>query len=301
MWSLSVPEMIGTSDGFVFGFDVPERWQPAGGGGDSVEYAAESRPLGPDFDRACFAGPDHLIDRDGLVRYRAEIGVGSDLVEIALHITNLSATATTFFSHVCCRFHGRGLVWGWREQTLVSVEGRWIPADRLLRGDGYPPARHWFLPGNCPGRAFMEMFRPGSPDDERTQVITSPWIAMPMQDTRYTTIYGSPQAGMLFVKPGQPLPAQRRREPRSRSRGHRRAAHLPRRVRAAARRSARRARVENRQGACPGLRSHPRRVVRSRDHAPEARRRRSRRGTRQRRRTPASGGAQHPLSRRGTG
>ena len=84
MWSLSVPEMIGTSDGFVFGFEVPERWQPAGGG-DAVEYVAESHPLGPDFDRACFAGPDHLIDRDGLVRYRAEIAVGFDLVEIALH------------------------------------------------------------------------------------------------------------------------------------------------------------------------------------------------------------------------
>ena len=138
------------------------------------------------------------------MRYRAEIAVGSDLVEIALHITNLSSTATTFFSHVCCRFHGRGLVWGWRERALVSVEGEWIPADRLLCGDGYPPARHWFLPGNRPGRAFMEMFRPGSPDDPSTQVITSPWIAMPMQDTRYTTIYGSPQAGMLFVNPDNP-------------------------------------------------------------------------------------------------
>ena len=29
MWSLSVPEMIGTSDGFVFGFEVPERWRRA--------------------------------------------------------------------------------------------------------------------------------------------------------------------------------------------------------------------------------------------------------------------------------
>ena len=41
----------------------------------------------------------------------------------------------------------------------------------------------------------------GSPDDPRTQVVTGPWIAMPMQDIRYTTIYGSPQAGMLFVNP----------------------------------------------------------------------------------------------------
>lgn len=204
MWSLAVPEMIGTSEGFVFGFEVPDRWQPAGGGGDAVEYTAESRPLGPDFDRACFAGPDHLIDRDGLVRYRAEIVVGFDLIEVSLHITNLSAAATTFFSHFCCRFHGRGLVWGWRDRALVNVEGDWIPADRLLRGDGYPPARHWFLQGNHPGRAFMEMFRRGSPDDPRTQVITAPWIAMPMQDTRYTTIYGSPQAGMLFVNPDNP-------------------------------------------------------------------------------------------------
>ena len=50
----------------------------------------------------------------------------------------------------------------------------------------------------------MEMFRPGSPDDPRTQVVTGPWIVMPMQDTRYTTIYGSPQAGMLFLNSENP-------------------------------------------------------------------------------------------------
>ena len=50
------------SEGFVFGFEVPERWQPAGDRDDALGYTAESRPLGPDFDRACFAGPDHLIE-----------------------------------------------------------------------------------------------------------------------------------------------------------------------------------------------------------------------------------------------
>ena len=33
-------------------------------------------------------------------------------------------------SQVCCRFHGSGLVWGWRERALVNVEGIRIPADR---------------------------------------------------------------------------------------------------------------------------------------------------------------------------
>ena len=234
MWSLSVPEMIGTSDGFVFVFGVPERWQPAGGGGDSVEYTAESRPLGTDFDRACCAGPDHLIDRDGLVRYRAEIVV-----------------------------------------------------DRLLRGDGYPPARHWFLPGNCTGRPFMEMFRPGSRDDPRTQVITSPWIAMPMQDTRYTTIYGSPQAGMLFVNLENPClhsdAVGRAAAPGATAvqRTHLAAFELPL-DEALAELDSRVAR------GLPRPEGAQRRVVRSPDHSPEARRRRSRGGPRQRRRTPAS-------------
>ena len=189
-WSLAVPEMIGTADGFVFGFDLPARWQRAPG--QAIHYHAESRPLTPAFDRACFAGPDHLIDRTALVGYDARIRVEPHLLEIQLAITNLGPATTSFFTHLCNRFHDRGLVWGWRDRTYVQVENEWRLAAALLAGDGYPAGRHWFLRPNLLGDRFREMFRPDAAHDPRSRVITSPYLVMQMEDPRHTTIYGSP-------------------------------------------------------------------------------------------------------------
>ena len=200
-WSISIPEMIGTSKGFIFGFKMPGHWEAVPGPADAIQYYARSEPLTIPNNLVPFAGPDNMIDRNGVASYLAKIIVKEQGLDIELAIKNLSDQPTDFFSHICNRFHGRGLQWGWRGRTYAKVGDEWILADKLLSGkDGYPKGTCWFVKNNLP-TPYLEMFGGA---DVRKQIITSPYIVMQMEETTYTTIYGSPQGGMIFINADNP-------------------------------------------------------------------------------------------------
>ena len=54
-WSIQIPELIGNSDGFIFGFDPHKRWEPVPGEPNAIHYENESVPIGPN-DPVAFAG-----------------------------------------------------------------------------------------------------------------------------------------------------------------------------------------------------------------------------------------------------
>ena len=203
-WSLAITEMIGTSKGFIFSFRSPEGWERVPGETNAIQYESQSEPRTKLRSEFQFAGPDDLIDWDSLVHYRAGVSVKENVLEIELAITNLSDEPTSLFTHLCNRFHGRGLFWGWRGRTYLKVGEEWVLADKLLLGKGYPAGTHWFLESNLPGPRFMEMYRSGSSTNSQARILTSPFIVMQMEDMLHTAIYGSPQAGMIFVNPTNP-------------------------------------------------------------------------------------------------
>ena len=50
----------------------------------------------------------------------------------------------------------------------------------------------------------MHKCRRNSADDPRTQIITSPYIRMPLEDQVDTVIYGSPRGSMIFFNSDNP-------------------------------------------------------------------------------------------------
>jgi len=196
-WSIQIPELIGNSDGFIFGFDSNRRWEPVPGEPDAIHYENESRPIGPD-DPVAFAGQRDMINRQGRLRYRAKVSVTDNKMDIEMAITNLDDKPTSIFTDICNRFHGRGNVWDWQDRTFVKVGDAWILARRLFQGDGFPAGVRWFVQARLPSREYMHEFRRGGADDAATQIMTSPYICQPLQNGRQTIIYGSPQGSMVF-------------------------------------------------------------------------------------------------------
>ena len=126
-WAIQIPELIGTSEGFIFGFDPDRRWEPVPGRPNVIQYENESHPIGPDV-AVAFAGQKKMINRNGRLKYRARVTVKGHRLEIELAITNLSNKPTSIFTDICNRFHGRGNIWGWQNRTRVKVADEWILA-----------------------------------------------------------------------------------------------------------------------------------------------------------------------------
>jgi len=202
-WSLLIPELIGNSDGFVFGLDSRNHWAPVLGKPNAIFHENESVPIGPS-DPVAFAGLREMINRRGRLKYRAEVTVTSDKLDIELAITNLEEKPTSFYTDICNRFHGRGNVWGWEDRTFVNVANKWILARRLISGDGFPAGTRWFVKGHLPSPSYMHEFRRGSHNEPSSHIMSSPYICMPLQDERFTVIYGSPQGSMIFFNPTNP-------------------------------------------------------------------------------------------------
>ena len=202
-WAIQIPELIGTSDGFIFGFDPDRRWEPVPGQPNVIQYENESHPIGPDV-AVAFAGQEKMINRNGRLKYRARVTVKGHRLEIEMAITNLANKPTSVFTDICNRFHGRGNIWGWQNRTRVKVADEWILAKHLFQGDGFPASVRWFVRPRLPSADYMHEFRPGSANDPRTQIITSPYICMPLEDGIHTMLYGSPQGSMVFFNPDNP-------------------------------------------------------------------------------------------------
>jgi len=195
--------LIGNSDGFIFGFDPDKHWATVPGKPNAIFHKNESRPIGPE-DPVAFAGLREMINRQGRLKYRAEVSVTSNRLDIDLAITNLEQRPTSFYTDICNRFHGRGNVWGWKGRTFVQVADEWILARRLIAGDGFPTGTRWFVKSHLPAANYMHEFRRGSPGDPSSHIMTSPFVCMPLQDQRFTVIYGSPQGSMIFFNPANP-------------------------------------------------------------------------------------------------
>ncbi len=202
-WSIQIPELIGNSDGFIFGFDPDKRWEPVPGEPNAIHYENESHPIGPNAPVA-FAGQKEMINRQGRMKYRAKVTVKGTKLAIEMAITNLEEKPTSVFTDICNRFYGRGNVWDWQDRTYVKVQDKWILARRLLVGDGFPAGNRWFVQANLPNSQYMHEFRRGSANDPTTQIMASPYICQPLQDGLHTIIYGSPQGSMVFFNPTNP-------------------------------------------------------------------------------------------------
>ena len=114
-WAIQIPELIGNLDGFIFGFDPNRRWLPVPDEPNAIYYENESHPILPD-EPVAFAGLREMINRDGRMKYRAQVRVATDRVDIEMALTNLENKPTSFFVDICNRFFGRGNVWGWPER-----------------------------------------------------------------------------------------------------------------------------------------------------------------------------------------
>ena len=106
-WSIQIPELIGNSDGFIFGFDPDKRWEPVPGEPNAIHYENESHPIGPNAPVA-FAGQKEMINRQGRMKYRAKVTVKGTKLAIEMAITNLEEKPTSVFTDICNRFYGRG-------------------------------------------------------------------------------------------------------------------------------------------------------------------------------------------------
>ena len=202
-WSIQIPELIGNSDGFIFGFDPNRRWEPVPGEPNAIHYENESHPIGPD-DFVAFAGQREMINRQGRMKYHAKVTVSGGKMDIEMSITNLEDKPTAIFTDICNRFFGRGNVWDWQDRTLVKVEDEWILAKRLFQGDGFLPGVRYFVKSRLPSPKYMLEFVRGSANNPQTQIMTSPYICQPLQSQRHTIIYGSPQGSMVFFNPTNP-------------------------------------------------------------------------------------------------
>ncbi len=202
-WAIQIPELIGNSDGFIFGFNPNHRWLPVPDKPNSIYYENESHPISPD-EPVAFAGLPEMINRDGRMKYRAQVSVDSDRVDIELALTNLEDKATSFFVDICNRFYGRGNVWGWSERTYVKVRGEWILPRRLFAGEFGPRSVRWFVKARPPGPNYQHEFFRNSANNPAMQIMESPYICMPLQNGLHTIMYGSPQGSMVFFNPDNP-------------------------------------------------------------------------------------------------
>ena len=202
-WAIQIPELIGNSDGFIFGFDPNRRWLPVPDEPDSIYYENESHPIAPD-ETVAFAGLPEMINRDGRMKYRAQVRVTADRVDIEMAITNLENKPTSFFVDICNRFYGRGNIWGWPARTYVKVQGNWILPQRLFTGEFGPKGVRWFVKKRPPGLNYQHEFIRNSADNPTFQIMDSPYICMPLQNGMHTMMYGSPQGSMVFFNPDNP-------------------------------------------------------------------------------------------------
>ena len=202
-WAIQIPELIGNSGGFIFGFDPDRRWLPVPDEPNSIYYENESHPIRPD-DPVAFAGLAEMINRDGRMKYRAKVSVASDRVDIEMALTNLETKPTSFFTDICNRFYGRGNVWGWPARTYVKVRGNWILPRRLFSGEFGPKGVRWFVKTRPPGLKYQHEFIRNSTNNPAFQIMDSPYICMPLQDGIHTIMYGSPQGSMVLFNPDNP-------------------------------------------------------------------------------------------------
>ena len=202
-WAIQIPELIGNSEGFIFGFDPDRRWLPVPGQPNAIYYENESKPIGPD-EPVAFAGQREMINREGRLKYRATVIVDSDRVDIEMAITNLENKTTSIFTDICNRYYGRGNVWGWSERTYVKVRGEWILPRRLFAGEFGPKGVRWFVRTHPPGPNYQHEFVRNSVGNPAIHIMDSPYICMPLQNGTHTVMYGSPQGSMVFFNPDSP-------------------------------------------------------------------------------------------------
>jgi hypothetical protein len=205
-WSLLIPENIVTGRGVCLPNSPDDRlgamgilpegsrliWQPVPGLTNAIYHEYHQEP--PLTVTDIGATPEEMVDRRAHLHYRAQVTVSENVLDVELAITNLSDEPTSFFSHLCSRFMGRGYVWGWQQRTYVQIAGEWVTPSISRSGK-------WFVEQNLPSRRIMEYFREGSAENQKARV-TSPVICMQSENGQYAAVCGSPQGSMVFINAG---------------------------------------------------------------------------------------------------